>query len=41
MIRALPPSKKGKALLVDDKFCNDNQSLPSKGIHTITTHQTI
>ena len=41
MIRALKPSKKDKALLVHDKFCNDNQGLPSKGIHTITTHQTI
>ena len=41
IIMALPPSKKYKALLVHEKFCNDNQCLPSKGIHTITTHQTI
>ena len=41
IIMALPPSKKDKALLVHDKFCNDNQCLPSKGIHTIKTQQTI
>ena len=41
MIRALQPSKKDKALLVHDKFCKDNQCLPSKGTHTLTTHQTV